>query len=400
MAEQPERILTTPDELAEFCTALSRLPHFGFDTEFIGEETYHPRLCLVQVATPDGLFLIDPVTVGPLDAFWNLVVDPGRVVVVHAGREEVRLCRLWTGRPPGNLFDLQLAAALVGLPYPVGHGPLIHHLLGVRLPKGETLTDWRRRPLTPAQVRYAFDDVRYLLPAWQRLAERLDELGRTSWAHEEFQRLLVAAAPEDPAEGERWRKLRGLGSLDRKRLAVVRALYRWREEEAARSNRPTRAIVRDDLLLEIARRNPARERDLHVVRGLPRRDLEAIVRIVEEARALPPEQWPAAVDREQDPPPVTLASAIVGAVLTDLCVRRELAVGLAASGQDVKALVRARHAGRPLPDDSPLMRGWRAEHLLPDLLAVLDGRRTVRIADLGASAPLDCAEHRTSAQEA
>jgi ribonuclease D len=388
MADQPERIVTTPEELADFCARLADQPHFGFDTEFIGEETYHPRLCLVQVATPEGLFLVDPMTTGPLDAFWNLVVDPARLVVVHAGREEVRLCRLWTGRPPGNLFDLQLAAALVGQPYPVGHGPLIHHLLGVRLVKGETLTDWRRRPLTPAQVRYAFDDVRYLLPAWRRLDDRLEQLGRTAWAREEFARLLATAAPEDAAEGERWRKLRGLGSLDRKRLAVVRALYRWREEEAARSNRPTRAIVRDDLILEIARRNPARERDLHVVRGLPRRDLEAIVRVVEQARALPPEQWPAAVDREQDPPPVTVAASIVGAVLADLCARRELAAGLVASGQDVKSLVRARHAGRPLPDDTPLTRGWRAEHVLPDLLAVLDGRRSVRVADLGAAAPL------------
>src|SRR5438477_2823126 len=123
MAQAKEEIVTTEQDLTDCCAYLATQSILGFDTEFIGEETYHPRLCLVQVATPDGLFLIDPLTAGPLDAFWQLVVDPNRVAVVHAGREEVRLCRLWTGNPPGNLFDLQLAAALVGQPYPVGHGP-------------------------------------------------------------------------------------------------------------------------------------------------------------------------------------------------------------------------------------------------------------------------------------
>src|SRR5262249_11762942 len=152
----------------------------------VGEDTYHPHLCLIQVATEERLILIDPLTVGPLDAFWKLVTDPANLVVVHAGREEVRLCRLWTGQPPGNLFDLQIAAGLVGLAYPLGHGALVNQLLGVQLTKAETLTEWRERPLTRAQVRYAFDDVRYLLPLWKQLAQRLDRLGRADWAREEF----------------------------------------------------------------------------------------------------------------------------------------------------------------------------------------------------------------------
>src|SRR5205823_8793536 len=146
---------------------------------------------------------------------------------VHAGREEVRLCHHWTGRTPGNLFDLQIAAGLVGMTYPLGHGNLVNQLLGVQLAKGETLTEWRTRPLTRAQIRYAFDDVRYLLPVWQRLSARLETLGRTEWAREEFARLTTSATPEEPgiiSATERWRKLRGLGSLDRRRLAVIREL--------------------------------------------------------------------------------------------------------------------------------------------------------------------------------
>jgi ribonuclease D len=386
MAELREDTIASPEELGVFCEHLASCPHFGFDTEFVGEETYHPRLCLIQVATPQQLVLIDPLSAGPLDAFWKLVVDPARVVVVHAGREEVRLCRLWTGQTPGNLFDLQLAAGLVGMPYPLGHGTLIGEVLGVRLTKGETLTEWRHRPLTPAQVRYAFDDVRYLLPAWQQLAARLETLGRTDWAREEFGRLARNAAPEDPV-AERWRKLRGLGSLDRRRLAVVRALFTWRDEVAARANRPARTVLRDDLIVEIARRSPTRERDLQVVRGLAKRDLEAIVRTVTEARALPLEECPEPAEREQDPTQVQLVASVLNAVLGDVCARMRLAPNLVATTADVKLVVRARLGSQPLPAESLLTGGWRAAHILPELLAVLEGRRSVRVADVAAEAP-------------
>src|SRR5262249_7891128 len=156
-------MITRPEELGPCCEELAKCGVIGFDTEFVGEDTYHPSLCLVQVASPRKLYLIDPLSVGPLDAFWRLIVDPTRVVVVHAGREEVRMCRLWAGSPPGNLFDIQLAAGLIGLAYPLSHGSLVQQVLGITLTKGETLTEWRHRPLTPAQLRYAYDDVRHLL---------------------------------------------------------------------------------------------------------------------------------------------------------------------------------------------------------------------------------------------
>src|SRR5207237_6893474 len=137
------------------------------------------------------------------------------------------------------------------------------------------------------------------------LADRLRELGRQEGASEEFARLVANSSPEEPST-EKWRKLRGLGALDRRRLAIARGLYRWREEMAARTNRPARAMVRDDLIVEIARRNPARERDLSVIRGLPKRNITAMLQVIQDARALPLEQCPVAAEREQDPPQVAL----------------------------------------------------------------------------------------------
>ncbi len=387
MSSIKEEIISTPEGLAQCCDYLQTCPVIGFDTEFVGEETYHPRLCLVQVATPERLYLIDPLATGPLDAFWRLLLDPARQVVVHAGREEVRLCRLWSGQAPANLFDLQLAAGLTGLPYPMGHGPLVGQVLGVRLAKGETLTEWRRRPLTPEQVRYAFDDVRYLLRVHERLAQRLQKLGREEWAAEEFARLARTGSIEEQAAGERWRKLKGLGSLDRRRLAVVRALYAWRGERAAELNRPARTVVRDDLLVEVARRNPTRARDLQVVRGLQHRELDAIMAVVEEARALPLEQCPVPAERDQDPAQLGIVSGVLIAVLADTCARLKLAQGLVASNNDVRELVRSRLAGESLPE-LPLTGGWRGRHVLPALVDVLEGRTLVRVADVGAEAPL------------
>jgi ribonuclease D len=387
LPDLPEQIVAQPDDLPACCEHLAACQLFGLDTEFVGEETYQPHLCLVQVATTERLFLIDPLTVGPLDRFWRVVVDPANRVVVHAGREEVRLCRYWTGLTPGNFFDLQIAAGLVGLIYPIGHGPLVYQLLDVQLSKAETLTEWRDRPLTRQQIRYAFDDVRYLLPLWQHLHAELQGLDRLAWAAEEFGRLAFHATDEEAAT-EKWRKLRGLGSLDRSRLAVVRELFRWREELAAHTNRPARTLVRDDLLIEIARHSPTRERDLRMIRGLPHRNVDAILQAIERARSLPLEQWPAVAAREQDPPQLGLVANLLGAVLGDYCARRRLASNLVANAQDMKLLVRSRMQGRPLAQESLLGRGWRGANVLPTLQAVLEGRWAVRVADVGVEAPL------------
>jgi ribonuclease D len=388
MPERVEQIVTRPEELPEVCAHLAAAGRFGFDTEFVGEDTYRPRLCLVQVATAERLILIDPFTAGPLDAFWKLVTDPQVEVIVHAAREEVRLCQLWTGRRPGNLFDLQIAAGLVGLPYPLGHANLVSQLLGVSLAKTETLTEWRDRPLTPQQIRYAFDDVRHLLDLGQELTARLERLGRLDWAREDFARMARAAVEEEPLT-EKWRKLRGLGSLTRRQLAIVRELFQWREEVALRTNRPPRTLCRDDLLVEIARRNPTRERDVQVIRGLNKRDVPGILAAVERGRAVPAAECPPAVEREQDPPQVALLTNLLQAVLNHLCHARQLAPNLVCSSQDLRLLARTAVGGEAPNGVSILNTGWRREHIRPLLEAVLRGEVSLRVARPAAEAPLE-----------
>lgn len=387
-ADLPREIIARPDQVAGCCEHLAGAPQIGFDTEFVGELTYHPRLCLIQVATAERLFLIDPISAGPLDQFWKILNDPRHLIIVHAGKQEVRLCRMWSGQAPGKIFDLQLAAGLVGLNHPLGHGALVSQILGLQITKGETLTDWGIRPLTARQITYAFEDVKYLLALWQVLASRLEKLGRTAWADEEFEGMLREPAPEETGR-DKWLKLRGVGSLDRHALAVVKAVYGWREHEAEDMNRPPRAILRDDLIVEVARRMPSRDRDLAVVRGIAKRYLSALIEVVDSCRKLPLQQCPPLVEREQDPPQVALLTSVLSAVMGNYCRHHGLAVGLVANQEDLRVLVRARLAGKNLPESSPLASGWRQAHLLPELKAVLDGRRRLRIADPAAEAPLE-----------
>lgn len=388
MKSLPEYIVVDPAGVRTCCDDVAASSHVGFDTEFVGEDTYIPHLCLVQVATPNALYVLDPFDCGPLDEFWELIADPNRLVVVHAGREEIRICNGAIGRPPSNLFDVQIAAGLVGLGYPLSYGALVGSVLKKRLSKGETLTDWRRRPLSHEQVQYAFDDVRDLLALWKRIDAKLTKLGRSGWAHEEFAGFM-ARSLRDSGEAERWRKLKGASNLDSRRLAVVREVYRWREESAAKKNRPARTVLRDDLIVEIAKRNPRSSDEIEKLRGLGRADVSGIFEAVERARHLPSDLWPTEAERDTDPHAVALVASLLNVVLADWCARQELTTPLVATSADVRRLVRAAAKGEPPPSDCGLTVGWRKDQVLPVLQEVLHGRRALRVKSLDGDAPLE-----------
>jgi len=168
---------------------------------------------------------------------------------------------------------------------------------------------------------------------------------------------------------------------------------------AERKNRPPRTIIRDDLIVEIARRSPTRERDLAVIRGLPRTELPGILDAVERASAVPLEDCPLLFEREQDPPQAALLSGVLLALLGDVCVRASLAPNVVCSHQDIRILVRSRLQGRELPSASILAEGWRSRYLLPRLLEFLDGKQSICVADLHAEAPFSVTNLRETADQ-
>src|SRR5687768_7789247 len=189
----PAPLLASSAELAELIAHLRDIGSFAYDSEFIGELTYHPKLCVLQVASAERVALIDPLAKVNLTPFWELLCDPAVEKIVHAGDQDVEPVVRHLGRAPANFFDTQITAGFVGLPYPVSLSKLVGELVGAKLGKGLTFTHWDQRPLSPMQLRYAADDVRYLPAVRAELGRRLDANGHASWASEECEALCDAS---------------------------------------------------------------------------------------------------------------------------------------------------------------------------------------------------------------
>ena len=372
------QIITTEAQLHSLCDGLAQAGCFAFDTEFIMEDAYHSAVCLIQTATETGVALIDPLAGLNTNLFWDLIADPSIEVILHAGAEDLALCQQLTGKPPANIFDVQIAAGLVSRDYPLSLARLIQTMLGVRLHKSQTLTDWRRRPLTEAQRIYAVEDVAYLPALHHLLTERLAKANRLDWAREEFARF-ESPGVYDPPLKTRLFRLKGAGSLDQEGLAIASELLEVRERLAQKYNRPARAVLRDHLLLEIARHRWTLPREIRSLRGLHLRAsaIEQLAKAVKRGRALPRDRWPVLpVAVERTPEEVALA-ILLTAVLRDFCRAHGIAFALTASKRSIEQLVHAYT--RSEADTSPLSRGWRARVAGPVLGDVLQGRASIRV---------------------
>ena len=231
-------IISTESELAAFCARARGFDAVAVDTEFLRERTFHPRLCLVQVATPAGeVVAIDPLALDDLAPLAGLLSDPAVIKVFHACSQDMEVLLGTLGALPAPIFDTQVAAAFLGERLQISYNGLVHAFCGVTLPKSESLTDWSRRPLTESQVEYALDDVRYLIRAYGAMRARLAELGRLSWVLDET-RPLASLAHYQTDRREAYKRVKRITSLTRRQMAVARELAAWREGRAERCDIP------------------------------------------------------------------------------------------------------------------------------------------------------------------
>jgi len=221
MPETPEfEFITTQDALEDYCDHIADAKFIGFDTEFVSENRYQPELCLIQVATEDGYAIIDTLAVESIESFWEVLTEGDHVTVAHAAREEFNFCYRAIGRRPVKLFDVQLAAGMVGLEYPASYANLVNRVIGEQVDKGETRTDWARRPLTDRQMHYALSDVIHLKPVFDSLTKKLNSMKRMDWMWGEIDAWQKSL--EDIVDKPQWRRVSGIASLNRKALAIVR----------------------------------------------------------------------------------------------------------------------------------------------------------------------------------
>ena len=382
--------ISTGSGLREFCDDIRDAPSIYYDTEFVSEDTYRPELCLVQVAANERLAVIDPFPIGDVSPFWELITTGQHQTVVHAGREEFRFCWFATGSQPENLFDVQIAAGLIGLEYPASYGKLISKLLGQKLPKGETRTNWRQRPLTDRQIDYALLDVHHLPALRDRIHQELKKLGRDEWFQQEISDWKAELVEAESRE--KWRRVSGISGLSNKALVIVRELWRWRERVAADSNRPPRRVLRDDLIVELARRGKSELRQIKAIRGIERsgarRHLEEIADAVDTALKLPSEKWPR-IPKHSIPNQVTVLGQFLTTALTSICREKKLAPNLVGTAQHVRDLVAFELGYHPEGEEPPkLATGWRAEVIGNSLRELLQGKVAIRIEDPLSDHPL------------
>lgn len=411
---QPQ-VAKSQSEIDDFCEHARREGRFAFDTEFVMEDRYEPEVCLVQLAGAKQVLLIDPFSKLDISPVWNLICEPGVETIVHAGQEDLALCVQHTGRLPANIFDVQIAAGLVGYDYPISLQKLVQATLHVRLHKSKTLTDWRRRPLSESQLLYGAEDVGYLIAARDKLYQRLERKHRTPWAREEFS-IFEDMTYYRRVEEEKVRHLKGTRGMAAQKLAVVRDLLHWRDEMAQKMNRPARVMLKDHLLVEIARFGMTSAAEIRDLRGLnlSDRNMDDVARVVKKALESPSKDWPQAIPHDVESQSDSTLIALSTAVIRGYCMEHDLAYSLAATKNMIRELIRYRERTAPgvaisasqadeaghdnvqigeSGIDSPaepsdampeLLQGWRGQTIGAMLDDVLAGRRAIRVDTSGA----------------
>lgn len=382
--------IDSPEKLNTFCETLSDRPVIGFDTEFVSEDCYRPELCLIQVAADDLLAVIDPYATGDTTPFWEILTTGNRTVIAHAAREEIRFAYHHAGRPITGLFDTQLAAGFVGIEYPASLATLVQRIVGSTLPKGETRTNWRRRPLTGDQIEYALSDVTLLQTMHTILSEEIQSRDRFKWVHEETARLQEKVIAAETAE--RWQRVSGSSGLKPRQMEVLRHLWRWRDSVAREKDSLPRRVLRDDLMVELAKRGSSDIKKIGGIRGMERRGVnrsyQDISDAIEAALRVPDDQLPKRT-RGQGRVASPMLSQFLSTSMACVSRQHEIAPAIVGNADDVRDLLAYELEPRRGTPKPALLDGWRGEIVGKTIRQILRGELAIRVADVSKNQPLE-----------
>lgn len=362
--------IDTPEKLNALCQQIAKEPWLALDTEFLREKTYFPKFCLLQIATPEWVACVDPIALPDLNELFDALYDPRIVKVFHSSRQDLEIFFQLRGRIPEPIFDTQIAAPLLGFQDNPGYAMLVSSFLNINLSKAHTRTDWTVRPLSEEQLRYAADDVIYLCQVYTIMCQKLRELGRLDWLKSDFDLLkdpeLYLVSPE-----KAWLKIKGKNKLTGRQLSIVQALCEWRERTAQAEDRPRSWLMRDDLLLELAKLQPDTVNALANVRGINERTVnrygKMICQLIAEAKQRPP----IPLNEKGRPARKTQQQEAILDILTALVrVRAEensLNPAILATRKDLEVLLFNDD------DDCPLLHGWRFSMAGRELVGLLKG---------------------------
>ena len=377
VAKQDFRYIDSDAGLAQVCVELSGASCCAVDTEFVRESTYYPVLALVQIASDDCLACIDPLAIDDFSPLIELLAADSLLKIFHSPSQDLEILYQEFGQVPAPVFDTQLACAILGFNHQISYADLVQQITGVRLEKKHTRADWSKRPLSDAQLDYAMDDVRYLIPVYRHLHAELESAQRSQWIARDLQ------AMSDPANYEQdmnqlWKRLKGVQKLKGERLQIASELCRWREELAQQRDRPRRWIAKDDALVEIARQKPAHVDELGSIPELPEKTVkrhgDTLIEIVARAGEVDSRLWPKhekikAMNAQQ----MALADCLMGLcrVIAD---ENQIALATLATRKDIDNLVLNQKNSR-------LTQGWRFSMAGEQLLNFIHGQSRLGVDD-------------------
>ncbi|HVW75403.1 MAG TPA: ribonuclease D [Rhizomicrobium sp.] len=372
------RIVETNDALAAFVAELAHAPYLALDTEFLRDQTYYPKLCLIQVAAPGIEGIVDPLAPGlDLKPFYDLIRRSDIVKVLHAARQDIEIFYLQGGVLPDPLFDSQIAAMVCGFGDAASYETLARKIAHVEIDKSARFTDWSHRPLSKRQLEYALADVTHLRVIYEWMKARLEKTGRAQWVAEEV------AALQDPTlyklePDQAWKRLKPR-TTNKRFLAVLAALAAWREREAQARDIPRGRVLKDEALTEIAAHPPETPEGLDRIRAVPKgfansRMGKGLMEAIASGNEAPPPEGAVAEHkqrRRREPSP-----AVVDLLKTLLRLRAEeagVAPRLIANAEDIEKLAANED------DDVAALHGWRNEVFGKDAVAMRKGELAIAL---------------------
>lgn len=370
--------ITEQSALTDFCAQVADGRYITVDTEFIRDKTYFPRLCLLQIAgeDKDKAAVIDPLAKGiDLAPVFKLMQKASLTKVFHAARQDIEIFNLLSKKIPHPIFDTQVAAAVCGYGESVGYEALVNDIVKAEIDKSSRFTDWSARPLSDKQLHYALSDVTHLRVIYEKLQEKIDKAGRSSWIDEEHAHLTDPATYDlDPTDA--WRRLK-FGNMRPKNVAALRELARWREGEARKADVPRGRIIKDEVLVELAFALPRKESDLSRMRGmdrhLPKNKVDAILGAVEAALALPPSEYPQVKNYKKPSENITSAIAMLQLLLKVTADAQGIASSIIAGKDDLEAIALGK-------EDTQALHGWRYEIFGRQAKLLVQGRLKLSLA--------------------
>jgi len=350
-------IVSGTDELAAICERFARFPHVTVDTEFMRETTYWPKLCVIQMASPEEAFIIDALAPDiDLAPFFELMRDEKKVF--HAARQDIEIVYHLGGLIPHPVFDTQVAAMVCGFGDSISYDQLVQRTSGARIDKSSRFTDWSRRPLSGKQIEYALADVTHLRDVYAALAARLDEQQRSDWVREEMEILTsIDTYRMEPELAWTRLKMRVRKPVE---LAILQELAAWREREAQARDVPRGRVIKDDAIYEIAQQQPTTAAALAQLRTVPKgfersRAADDILEGVKKAVGLPKDQMPRLPKQRPQGNGNGAAVDLLKVLLKMISEDHGVAAKVIATVDDLEALAADDSA------DVPAMHGWRRE---------------------------------------